>query len=114
MWKNCHFSTVLRTSRNTSRHDAANTVTTDFVSNDHDYVFTATSVSKDTAKSEHVYITQCSSSCNQKCQVKVQGQSVEMIVDSGASVNILESATFQRLRDKPPLLRHTFASLCQP
>ena len=85
---------------------AANTVTTDFVqslSNEHDYVFAATSVSKDTPKSEHVYITQCSSSCIPKCQVKVQGQSVEMIVDSGASVNILESATFQRLRDKPPL-----------
>ena len=81
-------------------------MTTDFVqslSNEHDYVFPATSFSKDTPQSEHMYITQCSSSCIPKCQVKVQGQYVEMIVDSGASVNIIKSATIQRLRDKPPL-----------
>ena len=55
----------------------------DFVqslSTEYDYVFAATSVSKDTPQSEHVYITQCSSCCIAKCQFKIQGQSVEMIV----------------------------------
>ena len=85
-------------------------MTTDSVqslSNEHDYVFVATSVSKDAPKGEHVYITQCSSICIPKCQVKVQGQYVEMVVGSAASVNILESATFHRLRDQPPLQAST-------
>ena len=70
MWKNWSF-------------DAANTVKTDFVqslSKEHDYASAAISVSKDTPKSEHVYMTECSTSGIAKCQFKVQGQYVEMIV----------------------------------
>ena len=40
------------------------------------------------------------------CQVQVNGKAVEMMIDTGASVNLLDEATFHRIDCGNKLLEH--------
>ena len=81
-----------RASHYTSQHTSrTNIVTTDCepveIQQDH-YVFSNSSGSSSTIPTRHVTL---------------QGEPVEMIIDTGASVNILQSSTYNSLQDRPTL-----------
>ena len=81
-----------RASHHTSQHTSrANIVTTDCepveIQQDH-YVFSNSSGSSSTILT---------------CHVTLQGEPVEIIIDTGAFVNILQSSTYNSLQDRPTL-----------
>lgn len=81
-----------------SRHPVANTVTIHAATNDDDEEYVFTTCPED----EQVHVALGKQRIPKRL-IQVQGQQVEMIVDTGASVNILESHTYDSLRVKPTL-----------
>ena len=45
------------------------------------------------------------------CQVQVNGKAVEMMIDTGASVNLLDEATFHRIDCGNKLLEHAHSKI---
>lgn len=45
------------------------------------------------------------------CQVQVNGKAVEMMMDTGASVNLLDEATFYRIDCGNKLLEHAHSKI---
>ena len=68
----------------------------------------ATGKQEDTLPSEeYLYTVSCPKANLPHAKIKVSDCNIQVMLDTGASVNIVDETTYQKLKYKPPLVKST-------